>query len=166
MDLADQVAVGGKDVHSVIAFAGPSGGGPDVAIYVAPDAIRGARRHVHKKAAILEAHAVFDIVDTNWDWISLMLWTSGIDDVEFFLVRRKTQTVGLIHVAGDHRRLVRLGVEAVDVGGQLEGSFVAFVVRHDSVAGIGEPDGAIRVHDDVVRRIEFFVLKTIDENSD
>src|SRR5215468_1790378 len=95
-----------------------------------------------------------------------MFWNTGVDDVEFLLVGRKTKSVGLVHIAGDNGGLARVRVQAVEVGGQFEGRFVAFVIGHDAVARICEPDGAIGMDHEVVRSVELLALKAIDENGD
>ena len=40
-----------------------------------------------------------------------------IHDVEFFLVGRETEAVGLIHLAGNDRRVMRLWIQPVNIGG-------------------------------------------------
>jgi len=50
MNFADERAVGREDVDAIGAFAGPSCGGPDVAVGIATNAIGGAGRHVGKQA--------------------------------------------------------------------------------------------------------------------
>src|SRR5262245_16712544 len=42
-DLANAVAIRGKDVHAIIAFPHPAGSGPEVAIGVSPDTVGQAR---------------------------------------------------------------------------------------------------------------------------
>src|SRR5438309_12026940 len=39
-DLADARTVGGKDVHAVVAWPGPTRGGPDVAVDINPHSVR------------------------------------------------------------------------------------------------------------------------------
>ena len=41
-----------------------------------------------------------------------------------------------------------------------------FVVRHDAVTRIGEPDGPVGMHCQVVRRVELLVLKTVHQHGD
>src|ERR1700732_188839 len=53
MNLADQRAVRRENVHSVVSFSSPASSGPDVAVHIAANAIRGARRQVGKHPAIL-----------------------------------------------------------------------------------------------------------------
>ena len=88
---------------------------------------------------------------------------SRIHDVQFFLVGRKANAVRLIHVAGNDGRLARLRVEAVNVGGQLERGFMAFIVRHDAVARIRKPNRPIGMRRQVVRCVELLVLKAVQQ---
>ncbi len=46
MNLSDESAVGGEDMHPVKVFRGPPGSGPNVAVHIAANAIGSARRHV------------------------------------------------------------------------------------------------------------------------
>src|SRR5208283_1238011 len=120
--------------------------------------------HIDKHATALEASAIFDIVNANRMRIAGMFWGTGVDDVEFFLVGRETNAIGLIHVGGNNSDLACVGIEPVDIGGQFEVSFVAFVIGHDAVAGIGEPDGAVGMDGEVVRGVELLVLKLVHEH--
>src|SRR6266487_1165639 len=95
-----------------------------------------------------------------------MAGSAGIDDVEFFFVGREANTVGLIHVAGNDGGLARFRVEPVNDGGQLKRSFVAFVIGHDAVAGISEPDGAVGMHREIVGSVELFALKSVYQHGD
>ena len=95
-----------------------------------------------------------------------MLRLAGVDDVELLLIGRKTDAVGLIHIAGNHRDFAGVRIQAVDIGRKFEGRLVPFVVRHNAVARIGEPDRAIRMHCEIIRRIERFALKVIRQNRD
>ena len=93
-----------------------------------------------------------------------MLWDCAIDDVQQFLIWREAQAVGLFKIAGYYCCHARIGVEPVNVGGKFESGFVPFVVRHDAVAGIAEPDGSIGVDDQVVRSVELLALIGIHQH--
>jgi len=166
MNFADEFAVGREDVHAVVMFVSPSGGGPHVAIDIATNAIRIPRRHIDKHAAVFEVRAVDNIVDADLVRVVGMFWSAGIDDVEKLFVRRKTKAVGLVHVGGDDGDFARFGIETIDDGGYFEGRFVAFVIGHDAVAGIAKPDGAVGMRDDVVGSVEFFALVIVHQNRD
>jgi hypothetical protein len=166
MNFAEQGAVGREDVHAVEGLAGPPRSGPDVAIHIAANTIGYAGRHIGKDPAIFQAHAIFDIVDANGMRLAGVWRFAGVDDVHFSFVGRKTDTVGLDHVTDNDRGLTGFRVDAVNVGGQFEGSFVSFVVGHDAVARIGEPDGSIGMDGEIVWRVELFVLEMIHQHGD
>ena len=166
MDFADESGVRREDVDAVVFFGAPAGGGPDVAVHIAADAVGGAGGHVHEEATILEVRAVHDVVDANGVHIGGALGSAGVHDVEFFFVGREANAVGLVHVGGDDGDFARLGIEAVDDGGEFEGGFVAFVVGHDAIAGIGEPNGAVGMDGEVVGGVEMLALKIVHEDGD
>jgi len=118
------------------------------------------------KRAILEPHAINDVVDANGMRVAGMARGPGIHDVELLFVGREANTVGLIHVAGDDGGFARFGVKAVNDGGQLKRGFVAFVIGHDAVAGIGEPDGTVGMHGEIVGGVGLFALKSVYQHGD
>jgi hypothetical protein len=66
-------------------------------------------------------------------------------------------------IAGD-RELAALGVEAEDeAAGLLLRRGVAFVRQDDAVGRVGEPDGAVRLDDDVVGRVQPLALEAVHE---
>ena len=166
MNLAEEGGVGGEDVDAIEFFRAPAGGGPDVAVHIAADTVRGAGGHVHEEAAVLEMRAVHDVVDSDGMRVGGMLGSASVHDVELFFVGGKADAVGLVHVGGDDGDFASFGVEAVDDGGKLEGGFVAFVVGHDAVAGIGEPDGAVGMHGEIVGSVEMLALERVHEDGD
>ena len=95
-----------------------------------------------------------------------MAWNAGINDVEFFFVWRETNAIRPIHIISNDGRLPGLRVKPVNVSGQFEGSFMALIIRHDAVAGIGKPDCAVRMHREIVRRVELLAAKTIHKHGD
>src|SRR5258708_6765015 len=95
-----------------------------------------------------------------------MARSAGIDDVELLFVGREANTVGLIHVAGDDGGFARFRVETINDGGQLEGSFVAFVIGHDAVARVSEPDGTVGMHREIVGGVELFALNSVYQHGD
>ena len=59
-----------------------------------------------------------------------------------------------------------VGIDAIDVAGaDLLRRGVAFVVGIDAVGRIGEPDRTVRLHDDVVGRIEALALEAVGEHA-
>src|SRR6516225_6914262 len=98
--------------------------------------------------------------------IAGVFWSTGVNNVEFLLVRREAEAVGLIHIVGNDGGLAGVRVKAVDIGWQFERRFVTFVIGHDPVTWIREPDGPVRMDHKVVGSVELLALKAIDEDGD
>src|SRR6185503_6528207 len=79
-----------------------------------------------------------------------------VGDVERALVRREGQPILIL--AGHGQRDGPVGREAIDAGVQL-----ALGDRH-AVAGIGEPETAVRLADDVVGTVEALALEAVHEH--
>ncbi len=88
-----------------------------------------------------------------------------LDDVQNGFVGREREAVGLVDAFGDDGGLAR-GVQPVDVGGQFRFGLRAFVPAEDAEARVGEPDRAVRLADDVVRRVEALALEAVDQRDD
>ena len=93
---------------------------------------------------------------------------AGVGDVEDFFVGGKCEPVGLHEITDERGRLPALRIVVID---KIAGLFAAFLllggrIIFQAVIGIGEGEGAIGFHDDVVGRVEFFPLKRIDECAD
>ena len=180
MNPSNQSAVGGEDMHPVVVFPGPSRGGPYIAVHVAADAIGGTRRHVRKHAPILQPCAIHNVINLNRARVYRgprrqvhvagvtvgMLRRPAIHEVKQLLVRREAQAVGLIQIADDHGRDARLRVQPVNNGGKLERSLVPFVIRHNAVAGVAEPDGPVGMNHHVIRGVQLLALKAIHQHGD
>ena len=76
---------------------------------------------------------------------------AGIRHVKLRFVRREDEAVGHVEVARRDRGLLRLRVESEDV--------IALLLFRlpfgQSIRRVGEPNGAVRLHHNVIRRIEF-----------
>ena len=153
-------------MHTVVAFPTPSRGGPYIAVHVTTDAVGGTRRHVHKHAPLLQSFAIHNVINPNRTWVAGMFRRTAVHDVKQLLVGREAQAVGLIEIAGNNCRDARLWVEPVDVSGKFESSFVPFVIRHNAIAGVAEPDGPVRMNHHVVRGVELLALKAIHQHRD
>src|SRR6202034_4863062 len=153
-------------MYAVVPFTPPSSSGPDIAIDIATNAVGIARRHIYKKATIGQSNAIDYVIHVNRMWIGGMLWDPGVHDVELFLVRGKTDTVGLVQIADNYTHFTCFRVEAVGIVRQLKGSFVAFVIRHDAVTRIGKPDRPVGMHGQVIRSVKHFSLKLVHQHRD
>ena len=90
----------------------------------------------------------------------------GVDHVEAGTVRGEAQAVRPVEVGHDGLDPARRGVDPVDGRGQFLVGLPALVVRHDPVAGVGEPDGAVRGDRDVVRRVETAAVIPVRQHRD
>src|SRR2546426_1122844 len=78
----------------------------------------------------------------------------------------EAEAVGPWNVAGDGGDLARPAVDAIDVGRQLRRRHVALVVAEDSEGRVAEPDGPVRLADDVVRRVQRLALVAVGHDRD
>src|SRR5262249_2963114 len=86
-----------------------------------------------------------------------------IADINLLIVRRKTDPVG---AAVGSAQLVRdlfdlrcLSIDAINAGRQFRIGLEAFVVAANAIHRIGEPDAAVGVNYNVIRRIQTLALK-------
>ena len=166
VDLADLRAVWGENVHTVVAVAAPAGGGPDVAVDVDADAVGTATAHVAEDAPVGEGLAVHHVEGTDGARMAPLVRRARVDDVEDLVVGREREAIGLDQGVVDDGGFERIRVDAERVLGDLQRRLVALVVDEAAVAGVGEPDAAVRVHNDVVGRVEALALETVHEHGD
>src|SRR5438309_1689279 len=163
VDAPDKLRFAAEDVDAVERLAAHAPAHPEVAVDVQTEAVRGPAGLGGKKhAAVREPRAaVHDVVDAHH-----ARGHAGLDDVEPGLVGREGEAVGPVDVARDNRELLRLRVPAVDVGRQLRLGDVSFVVAEDAERRIGEPDRAVRLAHDVVRRVERLAVVAVGDHAD
>ena len=90
---------------------------------------------------------------------------AGVDDVQQRFVGREREPVRLHEIRGHDGDAPARRIDAVDVAGaDLARRRVAFVVRVDAVARVGEPDAAVALDHDVVRRIEALAVVAIGQH--
>ena len=87
-------------------------------------------------------------------------------DIELLLVGREGESVGARNLVGHHRELAGRWIEAIDGGLVLALRLVALVVAQDAEHRIGEPHRAVRLHHDVVGRIERLAIVGIGQHRD
>lgn len=163
-DLPHEHAAGGPDVDAVAAAR------VHVAVDVALDAVRGARVGVGEDAAVGKERLVArpedgEGVDSRGAGVrarAVAVDVVRVSDVERVFVRSKGDAVGAAEAVGDDADVTRARVEAVDVLGQLRLGPEALLVAVD---GVGEPDAAVRVDDDVVGRVEGSAVVVVEEGS-
>src|SRR5205807_9462950 len=91
---------------------------------------------------------------------------AGVEDIQPFLIRGKTDSVRAAKPACHHRRSARARIEPVHLWRQLELHTMAFVIAEIAEIRIGEPDRAIRRHDNIIGRVERFALEFVDQDRD
>ena len=137
---------------------------PQIAVDVDPKAVgRFFFFAVDEDAAIGELRSAVDHVE-DIDRASL---GRALDDIELRFVGRKGQSVRpLDQPGGRDRRTPAVGIEPVDVEGQFRLCLHAQIIAGDAGGRIGEPDGAVGLHDHVVRAIEPLAVEPIDQHRD
>ena len=76
-DLANAVAIGGKDLYTVKSVTSTACSGPDVAVDIAADAVGRTRGHVDKQTSARHAYPVHNVIDADHPRCR-----TAIDDVE------------------------------------------------------------------------------------
>ena len=131
----------------------------DVPVNVALDPIRRARVRHGEDAPVDEEGARVDEDDvegvdgrgTRGVRRAVAVHKVRVGDVHRFLTRRETDAVRPAEAVGHDADVATPGLEAVDLLRQLRWRPEALLVAVD---GIGEPEAAVRVDDDVVGRVE------------
>src|SRR5438445_5696232 len=163
VDAPDELLFAAEDVDAVERLAAHAPAHPQVAVDVQAEAVRrpaglGGKKH----AAVREPRAaVHDVVDAHH-----ARGHAGLDDVEPGLVGREGEAVGPVDVARRHGELARPRIPAVDAGRQLRLGDVSFVVAEDAERRIGEPDRAVRLAHDVVRRVKRLAVVALGDHAD
>jgi hypothetical protein len=100
-----------------------------------------------------------DLKTANVARTVLLVGRAGVGDIEVFLVRREGDAVRANHIGDDRGDRAGFGVDSMYMAAlDLLLSAIPFVVGVDAIGGVGEPDGVVRLHHDVVRRIETFAV--------
>src|SRR5690606_21038594 len=89
---------------------------------------------------------------------------SRVGDVEQRVIRREAQPVRLHDLVGDDLDPSGVAVDAVYGGIELRLGPEAFVVAANAVDRIREPDAAVRMDDDVVRRVEPSAVEAVGQH--
>ena len=141
--------------------------GPDASVAVQPEAVEQAVAALGKDAAVGQAPPAIDLETADVARSVGQVAGAGVGNVEHRFVRRKRQPVGLDEVV-DHQFDRAAGrVDAVHVAGaDLAVGALAFVVRQDAVARIGEPDAAIGMHHHIVRRVQPLAFPVAGQHGD
>ncbi len=131
------------------------GAGPDAAIAIDAKPVEQARRRLGEDLAARQPAARVDPEPANVARTVLLVRRAGVGDIEIFLVGRKGDAVRSNHIGDDRGDLAGLGVDPIDLAAvDLLRGAISFVVGVDAVGGVGEPDGVVGLHHDVIGRIQ------------
>ncbi len=137
---------------------------PHVAIRVAANPVGGRRlpgpRHIEQE----EALPVLQRLAVHVPHLRIAALRAGIGHVEPLVIGRKANAIGGAHLIGHLRHLPRLRVRPVNGFLQLLRRLVAFVIAVDPVWRIGEPHAAVRMHHQVVRRVQPLAFELVRDH--
>src|SRR5262249_47524573 len=152
--LAEQLTVGTVAANAILFRVRPTHGAPDIPVGVAAHAVGKARSEVvGEYPAVRYLPGVdVDVEHTDPRRIFLPLGDARVDDVEFLLVGRERNAVGLHEVVDDDLEIAGFWIDPEDVLLFLLERFLkALIVTLDPVARIREPDRAVGSDGGVVR---------------
>ena len=136
---------------------------PDVAILIDPHAIAISRFDLVEDVATRQPRAIrLNIEGANVLARRLLRLVSGFGYVQSSFVGRKSEPVGTIEIARDNPYLARFRFKPVDRRRLFRPLPSAFIVVRDALEWISEPDRTIRLHYNVVRRIQSLTSMAID----
>ncbi len=160
-DVAEDGAVGG------VAADADAGARPDIAGLVDAEPVEDARLAGREEPPAGEAPVVGDVEDAHGEGQAADMGAAGLDDVEAPLVGREGEPVRLDEVVRDEGDRAGKRIGAVDVlPADLGGAAAAELRVVGAVGGVGEPDGAVRLHHDVVRAVEAPAVIAVGDDGD
>src|SRR5271170_5517345 len=128
---------------------------PDVAVLVDAHAVAVARFNLVKNIAAGERGLIGpDIEDANVLARTVAGLVASLSYEEPALVGRKGEPIRSVEIVRHNPNVAAFGVEAVDCRRLFRGLPSAFIIVRYSVERVGEPDRAIRFHDDIVRCVQ------------
>src|ERR1700722_555784 len=122
-----------EDVDAVKVWVTHAPAAPEIAIHINAHAVRRAVVVCRDQgAAIGNAGAIINqVVRENGAWRR-----AGVNDVKFRFVRRKSEAIGAVDVAGNDGYFAGLRVPAINVGGQFRRGGFTFVITENAVGRI------------------------------
>src|SRR5246127_2454557 len=169
MYLPEQLAVLGVTAHAVLVGVAPAQRTPDATLGVAAHPIGDARFwHVGKDLVVANLSLLdVQVEDPNVRRIVRPVGKSGVDDVEFLLVGRQRDAIGLHEIVDDDPDLAGFRIDPVDIVLVLFGlGLDALIIAADAVDRIGEPDRPIRRDDRVVWRVQLLAIVLVGDDRD
>src|SRR5207247_5082161 len=138
---------------------------PDIAVHVASNAIGERRRPGPRHVQLDEPLAVAQRCSVDVPHRDVARCT-GIGDIELPVVGREAETVWLARLIGHLLHLTGFRIHTVNRFLGLGVGLEPLVVSADAVDGFGEPDAAVRMHDDVVGGVQPLALILVGDYGD
>ena len=92
---------------------------------------------------------------------------ASVGDVEVRFIERERETIRSLEVVADAGDLARRRIGPIHIARtDFARRAVAFVVAVDAVGRVGEPDGPVGSHDDVVGTVESLTVESIGDDGD
>src|SRR6185437_14498736 len=157
---AEQPAIRGNAVNTVARAA------PYIAVFVHAQPVGISGLDFVKDLPAAQAAGAVDIEYSDVLLGIVRRLIAGLGYIQPILVRRESQPVRTVEIAGRHANLPRLGREAVQRRRLLGCLTSSLVVRLDSIQRIREPDRAVRSHGHVIRCVEPSSPVCVDEPRD
>src|SRR3954452_22897725 len=146
MDLADQIPGRSVAAHAIFIRIAPTHGAPNAPVGVAAHTIGDAGLwHLRKDFAVgYFSGRKIQIENPNMRRVVRPVRKAGVDDIEFLLVGRQGNAVGLHEVINDYFDLTGFRIYPINIMLVLLGlSLETLIKTADAVDGIGKPDGPI-----------------------
>ena len=89
----------------------------------------------------------------------------GIGHVKAGFIGAEGKAIGAGHIR-DHQGDITCRINAVDAAGQVLRGFEPFVICHDAVMRIGEPDAAIAAYDHIIRAVQGLAIIAVGNHGD
>ena len=147
-----------------VAQHGFAAGRPDIAVDIHPEPVKFPVRTGREQRRLAEALAVLPNrigVDGRRNR------AAGIGHVEQAFVRREREAIRPISIVEHLCEGAGFRIEPEEVAGvKLLSGTDALVIAVDAIGRIGEPDRAIRLHDEIIRGIQAFALEPVRQHGD
>ena len=150
-----------EDAHAVEIRLAHAPAAPEIAVDIDAEAVGRAGTGVDEHPAGAERAAI----DVEHAQLARR-HGAGFHHVELRFIRRERQPVGTLHIVGHHGDRAGLAIDAIDVGRQFRLVLLALVIAEQAERRIGEPDRAVRLHHDVVRRVQLLALIAVGQHGD
>ncbi len=160
--MANRFALRVEHPHAVQPRVAHPPAAPQISGHIHAKAVRRARPGVDQHAVLAQCRAIRG----NGEGAHGARAGAGFNYIQHPLVRRERKAVRPVHRVGDDRDRACHAVDAVDASGELLRRALALVVAGDAERRVGEPDRAVRLHHQVVGRVQPLALETVGQHGD